>query len=109
MRVPAVVSRSLSEIGTPWNGASAGSSAFACASASASSPRTVTYAPSCGIEPLDPLQVELDELDRRDLPLPDEPSLLGRGEERELVHRASLSAPPKGRVRGSPRHVPMAV
>ena len=42
VRVPAVVSRSLSEIGTPWNGVSAASSAFARASASASSPRTVT-------------------------------------------------------------------
>jgi hypothetical protein len=40
--MPAVVSRSLSEIGTPWNGASAAASAFACASTSASSPRTVT-------------------------------------------------------------------
>ena len=48
VRIPAVVSRSLSEIGTPWKGASAGSSAFARASASASSPRTVTYAPSSG-------------------------------------------------------------
>ena len=37
-----------------------------------------------GIEARDPLEVELDELDRRDLPLPDEASLLGRREEREL-------------------------
>ncbi len=40
--MPAVVSRSLSEIGTPWNGASAGESDFVRASASASSLRTVT-------------------------------------------------------------------
>jgi hypothetical protein len=48
VRIPAVVSRSLSEIGTPWNGAAAGSAAFARASATASSPRTVTYAPRSG-------------------------------------------------------------
>ena len=48
VRIPAVVSRSLSEIGTPWNGVSAGTSVFARASASASSAHTVTYAPSSG-------------------------------------------------------------
>ena len=84
VRIPAVVSRSLSEIGTPWKGASAGSSAFARASASASSPRTVTYEPSSGSRRVDPLQVGLDELDRRDLSFPNEASLLGRREEREL-------------------------
>ena len=37
-----------------------------------------------GIEPLDSLEVELGELDRGDVSVPDEPSLLGRREEREL-------------------------
>ena len=71
VRMPAVVSRSLSEIGTPWKGASAGASVFARASASASSAQTVTYAPSSRVEPFDPLEVELDELERSDLSLPD--------------------------------------
>ena len=48
VRIPAVVSRSLSAIGTPWKGASAGASAFSRAAASASSPQTVTNAPSSG-------------------------------------------------------------
>jgi hypothetical protein len=43
-----------------------------------------------GVQALDSLQVELDELDRRDAALPDEASLLGRREERELGHRVSL-------------------
>jgi hypothetical protein len=43
-----------------------------------------------GVEPLDPLEVRLDELDRRDLVLPDEAGLLGRRKERELVHPSSL-------------------
>ena len=42
VRIPAVVSRSLSEIGTPWNGASAAASVFARASARAASAQTVT-------------------------------------------------------------------
>ena len=44
----------------------------------------MTYGAELRIEPLDPLEVELDELDGRDLALPDEASLLGRREEREL-------------------------
>ena len=42
VRIPAVVSRSFSEIGTPWNGAVERSASFPRASVSASSPRTVT-------------------------------------------------------------------
>ena len=80
VRIPAVVSRSLSEIGTPWNGASAGSSAFARASASASLAADRHEGAQLGVQPLDPLEVELDQLDRRDLALPDEPacSVAGR-------------------------------
>ena len=48
VRIPAVVSRSLNAIGTPWKGASAGASAFSRASASACSAQTVTNAPSSG-------------------------------------------------------------
>jgi hypothetical protein len=48
VRIPAVVSRSLSAIGTPWNGPSTGASAFARACSRAASPQTVTKAPSSG-------------------------------------------------------------
>ena len=37
-----------------------------------------------GIEPFDPIEVELGELERRDLLVSDQPCLLGRREEREL-------------------------
>ena len=58
-----------------------------------------------GIEPLDPPEVELDELARGHLSAADELRLLGRGQEGELVHslRSSISTaitgPPGGRSR----------
>ena len=58
-----------------------------------------------GVEPLDPLQVGLDELDRRDLAAADEGRLLGRGQEGEAVHsirssiETAITGPPGGRSR----------
>ena len=43
-----------------------------------------------GVEALDPLEVGLDELDRRHLARPDEASLLRRRKKGELVHEPSL-------------------
>ncbi len=84
VRMPAVGVRSLIAIGTPRNGAAL--------AGGVGRPRVVDrlFATNgdervqLGIDPCDPLQVELGELDRGDVPLPDEPRLLGRREEREV-------------------------
>ena len=99
VRMPAVAVRSFIAIGTPWNGLSAGALSRSRAAASASSPQTVTNEFRLRIETRDPFEVELDELDRGDLPRTNEASLLGRREERE-VHSGDRN---KARATGSHR------
>ena len=106
MRIPAVVSRSLSAIGTPWNGASAGAPAFSLRLGERLLGADRHERAELRIEPLDPLEVGLDELDRRDLALPDEARLLGRREERRARPRAQptcLETPARPRSGASRR------
>ena len=89
--MPAVSFRSLIGSGTPRNGPSGQLAARAAARGLLGADGHVGV--QLGVEPLDPLQVGLDELDRRDLAAPDEIGLLGRGQEGEAVHslRSSIS------------------
>ena len=86
--MPAVSFRSLIGSGTPRNGPSA-------RLAAQRAPRRADgdEGVQLRVEPLDPLEVQLDELGRRDLAAADEVGLLGRGQEGELVHslRSSIS------------------